>query len=554
MLENFLESMSQLLVPVATTPLLILISLIYAIFFSRLMDKVYLAGLVFTLIGLIFLLFEIMSQLSGWYGGAIETGRLYHRISHLATVFVPFAFMNFLYRIDAFKSKKYKEALKIASFVFLGYSILTLILSFVIQDSFISLNAPSAMPIRTLGDSQKGAEGFLYSLRDILISISMTFFFVNIVIALIKTDKKLKFIILTVGIICALLGGLADMTYVQFGRNFIFPKGVWFSCFSLGLVFMMVAFIVAVLVDFFAAQKAAEKANAKVRVSENRFRVLTSGIGDAIFSLDKNYNFISINKIAEKAFLLRGDPTLSNFLNIFKSERQSKVNRLLIKDKLDGLIANKEPITFRAIVPDPNTSEPNEYEFSFVIFEGEQLELIGRAETLRSNKIVDYIELERLRLSMENYIVMVQDISVRLTNTLNQHMDQGDALQIRMGLQEILMNAVEHGNLNITFDEKTEIMESGRYLEFIQERQVDPRYKDRRVSIDYLIDDKKVEYRIADEGDGFDYSEIMDIVENRVDKEFIPHGRGIKITYAVFDEVHFNKKGNVVLLRKFFKK
>jgi anti-sigma regulatory factor (Ser/Thr protein kinase) len=112
---------------------------------------------------------------------------------------------------------------------------------------------------------------------------------------------------------------------------------------------------------------------------------------------------------------------------------------------------------------------------------------------------------------------------------------------------------MEHGNLNVTFDEKTKAQEEDRLFEFMSERRALPEYRDKKVTIDYFFSDDKVVYRITDMGDGFDYSDIMDRVKNEVNQQELSHGRGIIMTRAVFDKLEYNSKGNQVLLIKNFK-
>ena len=169
---------------------------------------------------------------------------------------------------------------------------------------------------------------------------------------------------------------------------------------------------------------------------------------------------------------------------------------------------------------------------------------------MKTSRLMRSIEYEKLKLTIENYIIAIDDVATRLTQTLNKYIDQGTVLMIKMGLQEIIINAIEHGNLNISFDEKTHAMSEGRYLDFIRERQQDPRYRDRRVTIDYILTSDSVQYKVTDQGAGFDFHSTMKKVEASVEKEMLTHGRGINMTRVLFDEVKYNKKGNQVLLVK----
>ncbi len=45
-------------------------------------------------------------------------------------------------------------------------------------------------------------------------------------------------------------------------------------------------------------------------------------------------------------------------------------------------------------------------------------------------------------------------------------MDPKKFTAVKMAVQEIIVNAIEHGNLGITFSEKSEIIEGGDYGKF----------------------------------------------------------------------------------------
>ncbi len=101
---------------------------------------------------------------------------------------------------------------------------------------------------------------------------------------------------------------------------------------------------------------------------------------------------------------------------------------------------------------------------------------------------------------------------------------------------------------------KTKATADGNYLEFVLSRQKDPNYKDKKVTIEFLLNSNKVMYKIEDEGNGFNYREIIQKIQNTVDEDMLAHGRGLRMAFNIFDEVKFNKKGNQVLLVKHFSK
>jgi anti-sigma regulatory factor (Ser/Thr protein kinase) len=121
--------------------------------------------------------------------------------------------------------------------------------------------------------------------------------------------------------------------------------------------------------------------------------------------------------------------------------------------------------------------------------------------------------------------------------------DTRDALSFAM--YELLLNAIEHGNCGISYEEKGAWLESGRpMLDFIEERAADPVVAAKRVSLAYDISRERSRFRITDEGQGFDWRKRDDRADG---KAFLrAHGRGIQMTRSVTDTLEFNEQGNEV--------
>ncbi|HMU85509.1 MAG TPA: ATP-binding protein, partial [Leptospiraceae bacterium] len=114
-----------------------------------------------------------------------------------------------------------------------------------------------------------------------------------------------------------------------------------------------------------------------------------------------------------------------------------------------------------------------------------------------------------------------------------------------------VLNAVEHGNLEIDFDTKTRAMAQGAYFDLLLARQRDPAYAGRKVKVDVSLNPNRVIFQVEDEGRGFDH-ESAKARADQANEERLEHGRGIKMTLAIFDLVQYNTRGNRVTLVKFF--
>ncbi len=122
-----------------------------------------------------------------------------------------------------------------------------------------------------------------------------------------------------------------------------------------------------------------------------------------------------------------------------------------------------------------------------------------------------------------------------------------NAKQVTLGLAELLINAVEHGNLEIGYQEKTRLRQASRWEEEIHRRQEDPRYRDRfvEVTLTHEVARGEVQFLIQDQGAGFDWNDFLDFSPKRV---FDTHGRGIAMARALsFDRIEYQGCGNRVL-------
>jgi len=117
--------------------------------------------------------------------------------------------------------------------------------------------------------------------------------------------------------------------------------------------------------------------------------------------------------------------------------------------------------------------------------------------------------------------------------------------KVVVGLSELIINAVEHGNLGIGYEAKTELLAQGKWGSEIDRRLSLPGNRHKQINVRLEIRASKIEFRISDCGTGFNSTEYLEINPNRVVNM---HGRGIAIAKLMsFDELEFNSVGNEVL-------
>lgn len=113
------------------------------------------------------------------------------------------------------------------------------------------------------------------------------------------------------------------------------------------------------------------------------------------------------------------------------------------------------------------------------------------------------------------------------------------------GLQELLVNAVEHGNLGISYAEKGELMLAGTWQDEIQRRLQLPEFRERYVEIRFERMPDTLRFTIQDQGNGFDWQNYLDFSSERA---FDLHGRGIAMARALsFDALAYLGNGNTAV-------
>lgn len=118
-----------------------------------------------------------------------------------------------------------------------------------------------------------------------------------------------------------------------------------------------------------------------------------------------------------------------------------------------------------------------------------------------------------------------------------------------IGITELFINAIEHGNLNITYEEKSQIKAQANWAEEIDQRLQRPENNRKFVTVHLKQSAQFIDLKIKDQGPGFDWRPYQNLVlkpERRLDH----HGRGIFIAKILsFHDLRFSKKGNLVHCR-----
>jgi anti-sigma regulatory factor (Ser/Thr protein kinase) len=124
-------------------------------------------------------------------------------------------------------------------------------------------------------------------------------------------------------------------------------------------------------------------------------------------------------------------------------------------------------------------------------------------------------------------------------------MQPDNKMRLQLALEELIVNAIEHGNCAISYEEKTKAMAQGlSVVDLVAKKCENPRIGARRVDFQWEIQNEETSFTITDEGDGFDVkAHLAKIADQDL---YSQHGRGIMMASKLAHGLKYNARGNRV--------
>jgi CheY-like chemotaxis protein len=114
-----------------------------------------------------------------------------------------------------------------------------------------------------------------------------------------------------------------------------------------------------------------------------------------------------------------------------------------------------------------------------------------------------------------------------------------------VGLTELLVNAVEHGNLGLTYEDKSRLHTSGEWTREMERRLALPENSKKHAEVLFDRTEDSLRFLIRDQGEGFDWQRFLHVDPQRA---FDTHGRGIAMANRLsFTHLEYRGCGNEVV-------
>lgn len=149
---------------------------------------------------------------------------------------------------------------------------------------------------------------------------------------------------------------------------------------------------------------------------------------------------------------------------------------------------------------------------------------------------------------IENDVNLLMALSRHLQSMMADAwgLDRTDRLRTGTALEEALLNAMYHGNLEVSSELKEKDHQA--FYALADERRSAAPWIQRRIYVNVRLNPQEAVFVIRDEGHGFDPTNLPD----PTDPENLarPFGRGVMLMRAFMDDVTYNDVGNEVTLRR----
>ena len=176
--------------------------------------------------------------------------------------------------------------------------------------------------------------------------------------------------------------------------------------------------------------------------------------------------------------------------------------------------------------------------------------IVAVQQARRNREQVDaFIASAETEFHLENDSQLVPLLVVRLQDELGRLglCDENERARIATAFDEALVNAMIHGNLEVSSELRAND-DGKQYYQLIEQRRQQLPYRDRRVVVKVRSSRAEASIAIRDEGPGFNPADVPDPTDP-ANLERVS-GRGLMLINAFMDEVSHNEKGNEIKMVK----
>jgi CheY-like chemotaxis protein len=165
------------------------------------------------------------------------------------------------------------------------------------------------------------------------------------------------------------------------------------------------------------------------------------------------------------------------------------------------------------------------------------------------NLLLNHLDEVHYRFTLGNDVSAIAPLVARFEETIT-HLglcDRSGMIRVAVAVREALVNAIEHGNLELDSDLRQH--DETIYNRLGDDRRTAQPYVDRRVNFDVSLTRSEARFVIQDQGPGFDPTRAP-TAEDSANNDSC-NGRGLVLIRSIMDGVRHNRLGNQITMIKY---
>ncbi|MCP4853577.1 MAG: response regulator [Fuerstiella sp.] len=174
--------------------------------------------------------------------------------------------------------------------------------------------------------------------------------------------------------------------------------------------------------------------------------------------------------------------------------------------------------------------------------------ITAQKEVVATRRVLQYVVQNRCEFEIHNDLDQIRSLINFLRDRLSafERFTPTDIQSGTTAVRESLLNAYFHGNL----EANSRPLEHTRdeYVAWAVRQKSKPPYSDRRIRLEVNLDPVEINFRITDQGKGFDHAIVTDLTGPPSDR--FPAGNGFRQIQQAMDSVSFNECGNMIILTR----
>jgi PAS domain-containing protein len=200
-----------------------------------------------------------------------------------------------------------------------------------------------------------------------------------------------------------------------------------------------------------------QKAKDQIMLSEQRYKFLVESTNDIVFTMDMDGIVLTINNAVKKELKIKPSEAIGkNFYDFLYFENDTNnLKNIFLRKNIKNFLNEKKQIKFYSLIKTPRLIEPIEM---FVSLEAVEIngnkEIVGKASNMLENDLIGSFIHEHVKYEINNSLLLADEIAHRVVVNLKKFLPNNIISQLRLATSELLINAIEHGNLGITYEDK----------------------------------------------------------------------------------------------------